>query len=204
MRIAVGVSTAPDARQAAAEAAAQARDELAGETPSLAVLLASQSHTDHAAEVLGAAQEIVEPPALVGCVAQAVVAGRHEFEDESAVTVWLASGLPPRRSTWTSSAPVRVGCSAATASTGPATICTCCCPTRTRSRRTCSLSTSTPTGRMQHWWAVWSAAGADRAMPDYSATVTSIAPVWSACGCPAGGPFRSCRRVAGRSATHTS
>lgn len=94
VRIAVGVSTAPDARQAAAEAAAQARDELAGETPSLAVLLASQSHTDHAAEVLGAAQEIVEPPALVGCVAQAVVAGRHEFEDESAVTVWLASGLP--------------------------------------------------------------------------------------------------------------
>ncbi|WP_234717482.1 hypothetical protein, partial [Mycobacterium tuberculosis] len=36
MRIGVGVCTTPDARQAAVEAAGQARDELAGEAPSLA------------------------------------------------------------------------------------------------------------------------------------------------------------------------
>ncbi len=36
----------------------------------------------------------IEVPALVGCVAQAVVAGRREIEDEPAVAVWLASGLP--------------------------------------------------------------------------------------------------------------
>ena len=93
VRIGVGVSTASDARKAAVEAAAHARDELAGEAPSLAVLLGSRSHTEQAAEVLNAVQETVEPPALIGCVAQAIVAGRHELEDEAAVAVWLASGL---------------------------------------------------------------------------------------------------------------
>jgi small ligand-binding sensory domain FIST len=94
MRIGVGVSTAPDARQAAVAAAAHARDELAGDAPSLAVLLGSRAHTDRAAEVLDAVQEMLEPPTLIGCVAQTVVAGRREIEDEPAVAVWLASGLP--------------------------------------------------------------------------------------------------------------
>ncbi|HEX2286686.1 MAG TPA: FIST N-terminal domain-containing protein, partial [Mycobacterium sp.] len=93
MRIGVGVSTAPDAQKAAVEAAEHARDELAREAPSLAVLLASRSHTEHAVDVLAAVQDTVEPPALIGCIAQAIVAGRHEFEDETAVAVWLASGL---------------------------------------------------------------------------------------------------------------
>ncbi len=75
------------------EAAAYARDELAGEAPSLAVLLGSRSHTGTAADVLHAVQEMVEPPALIGCIAQAIVAGRHEMENEPAVGVWLASGL---------------------------------------------------------------------------------------------------------------
>jgi small ligand-binding sensory domain FIST len=93
VRIGVGVSTAPDARQAAVEAAAHARDELAGEAPSLAVLLGSRSHTDQAVDVLDAVQRMLEPPALIGCVAQTIVAGRREIEDEPAVAVWLASGL---------------------------------------------------------------------------------------------------------------
>lgn len=88
------MSSVPDARQAAVQAAAQARGELAGEAPSLAVLLASQSHTDKAADVLAAVQQTLKPPALIGCVAQTVVAGRREIEDEPAVAVWLASGLP--------------------------------------------------------------------------------------------------------------
>jgi small ligand-binding sensory domain FIST len=94
VRIGVGVSTAPDARQAAVEAAAHARDELAGEAPSLAVLLASRAHTDQAVDVLDAVQEMLEPPALIGCIAQAIVAGRREIEHQPAVAVWLASGLP--------------------------------------------------------------------------------------------------------------
>jgi small ligand-binding sensory domain FIST len=93
VRIGVGVSTAPDARKAAVEAAEHARDELAGEAPSLGVLLGSRAHTEQAVDILDAVQVIVEPPALIGCVAQAIVAGRHEIEDGPAVAVWLASGL---------------------------------------------------------------------------------------------------------------
>ena len=93
MRIGVGLSTAREARQAALEATAHARDELAGEVPSLAVLLASRSHTDEARDVLEAVQATIEPPALIGCVAQAIVAGGRELEDEAGVAVWLAAGL---------------------------------------------------------------------------------------------------------------
>ncbi|OBA70135.1 hypothetical protein A5641_14425 [Mycobacterium sp. 1554424.7] len=92
VRIGVGVSTAPDARQAAVEATAHARDELAGEAPTLAVLLASRSHADQAVDVLDAVQRMVEAPALIGCAAQGIVAGRNEMEDEPAVAVWLVSG----------------------------------------------------------------------------------------------------------------
>jgi small ligand-binding sensory domain FIST len=93
VRIGVGVSTAPDARAAAVEAAAHARDELAGEAVSLAVLLGSRPHSDRATEILTAVQETVEPPALIGCIAQGIVAGRRELEDGPAVAVWLAAGL---------------------------------------------------------------------------------------------------------------
>ncbi|OBK46866.1 FIST N-terminal domain-containing protein [Mycobacterium sp. 1081908.1] len=93
MRIGVGVSTAPDARQAAVEATAHARDELAGEAPSLAVLLGSRSHTGQAVDLLDAVQRMVEAPALIGCVAQGIVAGRREMEDGPSVAVWLGSGL---------------------------------------------------------------------------------------------------------------
>lgn len=75
------------------EAAAHARDELAGEAPSLAVLLGSRSHSDEAVDVLDAVQRTVEAPALIGCIAQTIIAGRREIEDEPAVAVWLASGL---------------------------------------------------------------------------------------------------------------
>jgi small ligand-binding sensory domain FIST len=74
-------------------AAAEACDELAGEAPTLAALFASRSHAEEAADALDAVQETVEPPALIGCVAQAIIAGRREIEDEAAVVVWLASGL---------------------------------------------------------------------------------------------------------------
>jgi small ligand-binding sensory domain FIST len=93
VRIGVGVSTAPDARQAAAQAAEQACAELAGEAPSLAVLFGSPPHVADAGDMLDAVQKIAEPSALIGSTAQTVVAGRREMEDESAVAVWLASGL---------------------------------------------------------------------------------------------------------------
>jgi small ligand-binding sensory domain FIST len=82
------------------EAAANARDQIAGEPPSLAVLLASRAHTDEAAAVLAGVHQTVQVPALVGCVAQAIVAGDREIEDEPAVAVWLASGLPAAAETF--------------------------------------------------------------------------------------------------------
>ncbi|MGW5152835.1 FIST signal transduction protein [Rhodococcus koreensis] len=100
MRIGVGLSTASGAREAAVEAAAQARDQLAGGVPALAVLLASRAHTGEASAVLTGVHETVRPPALIGCVAQAIVAGRREIEEESAVAVWLASGLPAAAETF--------------------------------------------------------------------------------------------------------
>jgi small ligand-binding sensory domain FIST len=90
VRIGVGLSTAPDARAAATEAALLARDPPMGATPTLAVLLTSPHYANHAQQVLDVVHELARPDALVGCVAEAVVAGRREFEHEPAVVVWLA------------------------------------------------------------------------------------------------------------------
>ena len=89
MQIGVGVSTAPDPRTAATEATLHARDPLNGATPNLAVLLTSPHHALHAGAVLDIVHEVAQPTALIGCVAEAVVAGRRELERELAVVVWL-------------------------------------------------------------------------------------------------------------------
>ncbi|WP_028479687.1 FIST N-terminal domain-containing protein [Nocardia sp. CNY236] len=94
MRIGVGLSTAPAASRAGEQAAVRAREQLAGEAVSLAMLFVSRAHGDEASAVLAGVQRTIQAPALVGCVAQAVVAGRREIENEPAVAVWLASGLP--------------------------------------------------------------------------------------------------------------
>jgi small ligand-binding sensory domain FIST len=91
VRIAVGLATVADARQAATDAALSAAEGLAGQAPSLAVLLTSAHHGDDAGVVLAAVRDVVKPAALVGCVAGAVVAGRREVEDEPSVAVWLAA-----------------------------------------------------------------------------------------------------------------
>ncbi|HEY5858434.1 MAG TPA: FIST N-terminal domain-containing protein [Aldersonia sp.] len=93
MRCGVGLSTVPGAGEAAERAAAAASDGLDGETPALAVVLASREHADAASAVLHGVHQAVRPPALVGCVAQGIVAGNREIEDGPAVAVWLASGL---------------------------------------------------------------------------------------------------------------
>jgi small ligand-binding sensory domain FIST len=61
-----------------------------GAAPTLAVLLTSRHHATHAQQVLDVVQECAQPDALVGCVAEAVVAGRREIERKPAVVVWLA------------------------------------------------------------------------------------------------------------------
>jgi small ligand-binding sensory domain FIST len=99
VKIGVGLSTAADGRRAAAEAALAAAEGLAGEPPSLAVLLASPHHADDAAAILAETRRSTGPAALLGCVAGAVVGGLREIEDEPAVVVWLAT-LPGRAETF--------------------------------------------------------------------------------------------------------
>lgn len=84
-----GLSTSADARTAGVEAAMAAREGLDG-PPSLAMLFVSAHHAERAEEVLDAVHEAVGPPALLGCVGQAVVGGSREVEEEPAVSVWLA------------------------------------------------------------------------------------------------------------------
>lgn len=90
MRVAVGLSTGRDAGVAAREAALLAREPLIGATPTLAILITSPHHAGHARRVLDIVHQVIQPTALVGCVAQTVVAGRRELEDEPAIAVWLA------------------------------------------------------------------------------------------------------------------
>jgi small ligand-binding sensory domain FIST len=99
VQISVGLSTSPDTRAAAAEAASLAREPLAAAAPTLAVLVTSPHHAARARDVLSIVHESAHPDALVGCVAEAVVAGGREIEDGPAVAVWLAA-LPERAETF--------------------------------------------------------------------------------------------------------
>jgi len=90
VRIAVGHSTASDARAAGIEAAQRAREPLGGAAPTLALLLVSPHHARNAAQLLDVVRDRAQPDALVGCVAEAVIAGRREIERDPAVVVWLA------------------------------------------------------------------------------------------------------------------
>jgi small ligand-binding sensory domain FIST len=98
MQIALGLSTSPDSRTAAAEAASMARAASVA-MPTLAVLVTSPHHAARARDVLDIVHEHARPDALVGCVAEAVVAGKREVEDEPAVAVWLAA-LPQSAETF--------------------------------------------------------------------------------------------------------
>ncbi len=89
MGIAVGLTTAADARAAAAETALLAREPLIAAPPTLAVLVTSPHHAPDARGVLQVVREFAQPNALVGCVAEAMVAGRREVEGEPAG--WCAS-----------------------------------------------------------------------------------------------------------------
>ena len=91
MKIGAALSTGPDPKAATAEAAEGARSRLDGAEASLAVLVASRHHAasvDVVSEVLRAA---ARPERVIGCVAETVVGGGREVEDEPAVSVWLAS-----------------------------------------------------------------------------------------------------------------
>lgn len=90
MRTAASLSTDPDGRRAAEFAATEARDELAGEEPALALVFASPHHAPVAESVVDVVRRVTDSAPLIGCVAESVVGGAREVEDEPAVAVWLA------------------------------------------------------------------------------------------------------------------
>ena len=90
VRIGTGLSTSPDARAGALEAALSARDGLGGESCDLALVFAAGTHLAAPEAVLEAVVEALAPAELAGCAAGGVIADRREVEQGTAVTVWAA------------------------------------------------------------------------------------------------------------------
>jgi small ligand-binding sensory domain FIST len=86
---------AADPDEAGRHAAAQARAQLGGLSPSFAVLFGSAHFLGSAESLLRAVTKEVGPVPLIGCVAEAVAGGAREIESEPAVSLWLAAGLGP-------------------------------------------------------------------------------------------------------------
>ena len=91
VHIATGLSTTPDARAGALEAASAAARGLDGRPCDLAVLFASGAHLAAPEATLGAVHEMLSPMTLVGCGAGGVISDAREVEDGTAVSVWAAS-----------------------------------------------------------------------------------------------------------------
>jgi small ligand-binding sensory domain FIST len=91
VKVGAGLSTLPRGRDAAVEAALDAREGLEGARPNLAMVFASPDHAASAGEILEGVHEAAGPSGLVGCVAEAVIGGSREVEGQPAVSVWLGS-----------------------------------------------------------------------------------------------------------------
>jgi small ligand-binding sensory domain FIST len=88
--IGAGLSTSPDPRAGALEAAMTAREGLAGARCDLAIVFASGTHLAAPEAVLEAIGEALEPGVLAGCAAGGVIGARREVEDGTALSVWAA------------------------------------------------------------------------------------------------------------------
>jgi small ligand-binding sensory domain FIST len=91
VRIGAGVSTEPDARIGAIEAATAAREGLAGSPADLALVFASGAHLAAPEATLEGVHEALLPAQVAGCGAGGVLAQGHEHEDGTAVAVWAAA-----------------------------------------------------------------------------------------------------------------
>ncbi|MGH3018740.1 MAG: FIST signal transduction protein [Gaiellaceae bacterium] len=93
-RIGAGLSTSESARDAAGEAAHEARGgALARAKIDLAFIFLSPAHLDEAEAAADAVREELAPRHLLGCVAEGVVGRVRELEEGPAVAVW-AGALP--------------------------------------------------------------------------------------------------------------
>ncbi len=91
VHIATGLSTTPDARTGALEAASAAARGLHGRPCDLVVMFASGAHLAAPEATLEAVHELLSPEALIGCGAAGVIGGAREVEEGTAVSVWAAS-----------------------------------------------------------------------------------------------------------------
>jgi len=91
VRIGTGLSTRPDPRAGAVEAAAAARAGLGGAPCDLAVVFAGGNHLAAAEVTLEGIHASLAPVQLIGCAAGGVIGPRREVEGGTAVSVWAAS-----------------------------------------------------------------------------------------------------------------
>jgi small ligand-binding sensory domain FIST len=90
VRIGTGLSTAPDPRAGAVEAALAARRGLKGASCDLVVVFAAGRHLAAPEATLEGVYEALEPEQLIGCGAGGVIGACREVEDGTAVAVWAA------------------------------------------------------------------------------------------------------------------
>ncbi len=91
VRIGTGLSTVPEPRTAALEAASAAASGLNGAPCELAVVFISGAILRAPDAALEAIHEVLEPEGLIGCGAGGVIGHGREIEGGSAVSVWAAS-----------------------------------------------------------------------------------------------------------------
>jgi small ligand-binding sensory domain FIST len=91
VRIGTGLSTLPDPRAAAYEAASSAAAELRGRECDLVVLFVSGALLKDPQTVLGTVHELLAPGELVGCGAGGVIGHGREIEAGAAVSIWAAN-----------------------------------------------------------------------------------------------------------------
>ena len=91
VRIGCGLSTDPDPRSGAIEAAQRARATLDGRRCDLALVFASGHHLASPESTLEGVDEALAPPQLAGCGAGGVLGAGREVEEGTAVAVWAAA-----------------------------------------------------------------------------------------------------------------
>jgi small ligand-binding sensory domain FIST len=91
IRIGTGLSTDPDPRAGAIEAAATARAALGGRECDVAVVFASGAHLAAPEATLEGLHDALEPHVAVGCAAGGVIGESREVEGGTAVSVWAAA-----------------------------------------------------------------------------------------------------------------
>ena len=91
VRIGCGLSTDPDPRSGAIEAAQRARVTLDGHRCDLALVFASGHHLASPESTLEGVDEALAAPQVAGCGAGGVLGAGREVEDGTAVAVWAAA-----------------------------------------------------------------------------------------------------------------